>query len=555
MSSVSRSGLLALLLAFAAIWLGTLDYRALIRPDEGRYAEIGREMATSGDWVTPRLNGLKYFEKPPLQYWATATAYDLFGEHNWTARLWTGLTGFGGVLLLFWAGRRLYGDDTGLTAAALLGGMQWYLLNAHLNTLDTGLCFFMEATLVGFLLAQHDRATPREERAWMAVAWLAMACAVLSKGLIGIVLPGAVLVLYTLVQRDWGLWRRLHLWPGLPLFFLVAAPWFVLCGLRNEEFLRFFFIHEHFERYLSTTHNREGQWWYFIPMLVAGAVPWLLPALRLSPRYWGGAAQARPGGGMAFRPERLLAIWAVFIFVFFSASGSKLPSYILPIFPALALLFASRWQLLTPRAFTWLALPLAVIILVATPFASRMTTFGSDDMPAALFAHYVPWLYAGGTVMAAGSALSMWLAHRRSVLAATVALAFASLGSGMLCLLGHDALAPSTSAYDLVRTIVARDGPFARDVPFYSIKMYEQTLPFYMKRTVTLVDYTDEMELGLQQETSKGVPSQAAFRRSWRDLDRGYAIMDHAVYRDNARRGLPMRELGRDPRRVIVSRR
>ena len=103
-NDISRRGLRLLLLVVVLIWFGNLEYRKLIRPDEGRYAEIPREMVVSGDWTTPRLNDLKYFEKPPLQYWATAVAYEVFGEHQWTSRLWTALTGFAGILLAWFAG-------------------------------------------------------------------------------------------------------------------------------------------------------------------------------------------------------------------------------------------------------------------------------------------------------------------------------------------------------------------------------------------------------------------------------------------------------------------
>ena len=112
-ATISRRWLWLLLLAVAVIWFGTLEYRKLVKPDEGRYAEISREMVASGDWLTPRLNDLKYFEKPPLQYWATATAYTLFGEHQWTSRLWSALTGFAGLLLVWFAGTRLFGREAG----------------------------------------------------------------------------------------------------------------------------------------------------------------------------------------------------------------------------------------------------------------------------------------------------------------------------------------------------------------------------------------------------------------------------------------------------------
>src|SRR3989338_1641064 len=121
MDRISTNQVWWLFIAIAIIWCTNLEYRTLSKPEGGRYAEIPREMVASGDWVTPRLNDLKYFEKPPLQYWATAAAYTLFGEHQWSSRLWAGLTGFAGLLLVWFAGARLFGRDAGLYAALLLG--------------------------------------------------------------------------------------------------------------------------------------------------------------------------------------------------------------------------------------------------------------------------------------------------------------------------------------------------------------------------------------------------------------------------------------------------
>src|SRR4051812_32897878 len=195
----------------AAIWFAALGFRTLVKPDEGRYAEIAREMAVTGDWVTPRLNGIKYFEKPPLQYWATAAAFRAFGENDWTARLWTGLTGLAGVLLAWRLARRLYGETAGLLAATVLGTSVMYFVVGHLNTLDMGTTFFLEAALAGFLFAQGAPPRSPDERRWMLAAWAAMALATLSKGLIGLAFPVLTLIAYSVVERDLRPWRRLHI--------------------------------------------------------------------------------------------------------------------------------------------------------------------------------------------------------------------------------------------------------------------------------------------------------------------------------------------------------
>jgi 4-amino-4-deoxy-L-arabinose transferase-like glycosyltransferase len=262
-----------LLVAVALIWFANLEYRTLIKPDEGRYAEIPREMVASGDWVTPRLNELKYFEKPPLQYWATAAAYTLFGEHQWTSRLWTGLTGFAGILLVWFAGLRLFGREAAGYAALLLSSSLLYVLMGHINTLDMGVTFFLTLGIVGLLLgqAQADR---KKQRNWMMLAWAGLALAVLSKGLMGLVLPGAALFIYCVVQRDFGVLKRMHWLPGLAVFFVITVPWFVLVMKANPEFFERFFIYEHYTRFTTKDLGRYQPWYYFIPILLAGALPW-----------------------------------------------------------------------------------------------------------------------------------------------------------------------------------------------------------------------------------------------------------------------------------------
>ena len=563
---LSRFYLLGLLIIFTAVWFSNIEYRKLVRPDEGRYAEIGREMAQSGDWITPHLNGLKYFEKPPLQYWATAAAFRLFGDSHWGARWWPATTTFACVLLMFWAARRLYGDeDIALSAAATLGGCTGFVINSHINTLDGGLAAFLTLALLGFLLAQHPGATRKENRNWMLVVWAALALAVLSKGLIGVVLPGAVLTLYLLIERDWPMLARLHFGKGLALFLLIAAPWFIAVSLTNDEFARFFFIHEHFERFLTKVHRRGGAWYYFIPILLFGSMPWLpFIAVRLRNGWQRDRSVAHPlvgEGGVvkALQPLRLLLLWTGFIFLFFSVSSSKLPSYILPVFPALALFAAVEMQRVTPELLSRLAWGLAAVgsglLLIVIIGGERIASeFSKDSSPFEIVRNYVPWIQASVFSFTVGAIAAAWLFRRYARSTAIVALAFGSLIAGILAMDGHDELSRLSSTYHIVRDIEATQGPFDRSLPFYSIQMHDQTLPFYLKRPVTLVQYTDEFALGLNAEPEKGIAQVEDWKPRWIALERGYAIMNPANYERFTAEGLPMRILARDPRRVIVSR-
>src|SRR5258708_21303409 len=186
------SRVLLALLAIVALVVGIDNMeRPLANPDEGRYSEISREMAENGDWITPRLNGIKYFEKPLLQYWATAIAFKLFGENQSAARLYIGLAGFATIVLVGLFARRVWGTDMALASMLALLSSPYFMALGGIVTLDMGLTLWSTATLLAFLLAEHSRDRPAAQRRWMLCAWAAMALAVLSKGLVGIVFAGA----------------------------------------------------------------------------------------------------------------------------------------------------------------------------------------------------------------------------------------------------------------------------------------------------------------------------------------------------------------------------
>jgi 4-amino-4-deoxy-L-arabinose transferase-like glycosyltransferase len=536
---------LVLLLAFAAVWFSNLEYRKLVNPDEGRYAEIAREMVASGDWITPRLNDIKYFEKPALQYWATAAAYTLFGEHHWSARLWSGLTGFLGVLMVFFTGRRLFGAQAGGYAALVLGSSLLWVLIGHINTLDMGVSFFLSAAVCAFLLAQHDGTEARARARWMLAAWAALAAAVLSKGLIGLVLPGAALALYLLLERDWRLLGRLRLAAGLALLLALTVPWFVAVSRANPEFFRFFFIHEHFERFLTKEHGRYQAPYYFIPVLLAGMLPWTVTLFDALARAWKREPQQR------FQPRRFLFLWAAVVFVFFSASSSKLVSYILPMFPALALLVGVRLTQLGARALAWQTLPAALAGAALLALLPGIERYASREVPAAMFYAYADWLIAAALLLIAGAAACAWLARRGRTNAALVALAAAGLVFGQLALSGHESLSRANSAYHIVQKIKPELKP---GMPFYSVNTYDQSLQFYLRRATTMVVYKDELGFGIAQEPEKFIPDFAQFEKAWNADREALALMSPDAYDMFRGKGLPMRLIARDTRRVFVAR-
>lgn len=539
--SVPRAVLV--LLALLALFVGVDNMqRPLAHPDEGRYSEISREMAASGDWVTPRLNGIKYFEKPPLQYWASAAAFRLFGESPFTARIYTALAGLLALVAVGYTARRLAGRDAALLAVGVLLSSPYFLGMGGVVTLDMGLTAWTTVAVCAFLLAAAG--PPGERRRWMLIAWAGMALAVLSKGLIGIVFPAAAVFLHCLVHRDWRLLARLEWARGAALFLAITVPWFVLVSAANPEFPRFFFVHEHFERFLTKTHRREEPWWYFWPILFAGFLPWMLALVPAAVEGW-----RREAAAAGFPWRRFALLWSGFILLFFSASGSKLPAYILPVFPVFALVLGDWLARAEARRLWKMVAIVAPLLAVAIAFAWGAPERARNAWTRELYAAARPWILAGLAVLAvtlAAAALRLRAGRKAGALAAIVA---ASLLFIDFVEDGYERLAPRQSGFQVAETIRREAPPGAR---VYSVGLYDQTVPFYLGRTVTLVAYVDEFEMGLRLEPGRAIPTLEAFAADWVRPGSAVAIIHPDTYETLSTRGLAMTLLHRDERRILV---
>jgi 4-amino-4-deoxy-L-arabinose transferase-like glycosyltransferase len=512
---------------------------------------MAREMFASGDWITTRLNGIKYFEKPPLQTWMNALSFTLFGLGEWQARLWTGLCGLFGVVLTGVAGTRVFGARIGFYAALVLGSSFYWVACSQIDSLDMGLSGMMTVALCALLIAQRDDASGSERRNWMLVCWAGMALSVLSKGLIGLVLPGGVLVFYTIFSRDWAIWKRLHLVKGLLLFFLIATPWFVLVGLKNPEQPHFFFVHEHFDRFLKKEHHREAAWYIFFVLLAAGSVPWVGVLIQSLV----GAAR-RDGETTKFRPRLMLLVWVAFITLFFTKSNSKLPGYILPVFPAVALLVAvyldagTRRGRMVTAALTAL---LGVGFLVTVPFMLKFAKHAGEDV---LYAAYQPWVLAAGLVLLIGGCLALLYARQMLRDLFVVVLAVAGFAGTQLLLVGFEPIGQVRAGVNLLPALKAA-GAANPAVKVYSVGIYEQSLTFYLGRPVTLVDYRDEFDFGLQQQPELAIPTIPEFVARWRTDAaagvRNVAIIRPEIAADLQRQGVPLRIVAADARRTVIA--
>ncbi len=323
------------------LYILLLPVMPLIEPDEARYSDIASLMNRTGDYVTPHLFHLVYLEKPPLCYWATALSFKIFGESEFSSRLFVALCAWGCILLVYRIGTFFRDEKTGLYSAGVLSTFLFHSLLGKINVLDMPLTLFVS---LGIWAGYRHFAGGGRRKGWIYLFYASSALAFLTKGLIGVVFPFAVILLWLLLSRRWRDGLRLFSPVGVALFLLISCPWIILVQKANKDFLWFFFVKEHFLRYTTTLHNRDEGLLFYLPIVALGTLPWSAFLLKA----W---KEGRIKGTLLFPPAemRFLLVWIVFIFVFFSVSSSQLPPYIGPIFLPLAVIFARLFRLYEER--------------------------------------------------------------------------------------------------------------------------------------------------------------------------------------------------------------
>jgi len=338
------SRVLILFLMPFALYIALSHFMPLIEPDESRYFEISDNMLDSGDYVTPRLAGVIYLEKPPLSYWASALIFKLFGETDFTTRLYVGICAWACLLLVYFMGSFLHDRSTGLYAAGMLGTSLFFFIFGNFNILDIPLTFY---TCLAIWAGYRHVISTTDKKAWLYLLYLSSALAFLTKGLIGVVFPFAILTLWLALSGQWKRTVALFSPVGILLFLAIASPWLILVQQEHKDFLRFFFIQEHFLRYTTTMHGRDNSILLYLPAVMIGCLPWTAFLVRAA---W--EVRKDKDSASALQGKSFLWTWIVFIFVFFSLSSSKLIPYIAPIFIPLSVLIGHvlrNYDYLTPH--------------------------------------------------------------------------------------------------------------------------------------------------------------------------------------------------------------
>jgi Dolichyl-phosphate-mannose-protein mannosyltransferase len=314
----------------------------LMEPDEARYSNIPSLMNRTGDYITPHLHHVVYLEKPPLGYWATALLFKTFGENEFSSRLFAAFCAWGCIFLVYRIGSFFHDEKTGLYSAGVLSTFLFHSILGKINILDMPLTFFVcLATWAGYRYFAGDC----QRKGWLYLLYVSSALAFMTKGLIGVVFPFAVIILWLFISKRWRDVLKLFSSPvGMILFLLISCPWIILVQKANKDFLWFFFIHEHFLRYTTTSGSRNHPIWFYVPFVVLGTLPW-------SAFLWKAIKEGAEERVPFFRAEEkhFLLIWIFFIFIFFSFSSSKLIPYIAPVFIPLAVLFGHLFRLYEDR--------------------------------------------------------------------------------------------------------------------------------------------------------------------------------------------------------------
>ncbi|MDD5085793.1 MAG: glycosyltransferase family 39 protein [Candidatus Omnitrophica bacterium] len=358
--SVATSFLVILLLS-SFLFFFKLGGREFRNPDEGRYAKIAMEMVGTGNWVEPKLYQLDYLRKPPLFYWLIASSFKVFGFNESAARFIPALFGFLTVIATFFFCRKVFGLKEAVFSSLVLASNFWYISVSRYLVMDSTFSFFLVSSFYLFYLGVT--ATDKK-RIYFILFYISIALAFLTKGVAGVVIPAFCLVLYAGFSGQFKkVLAEMNIGTGVLIFSAIALPWLVAIMIREPEFFKFFFLHEHLQRFFSKRFEHQGPWYFYIILLPAVFFPWLffLQSLRkiglfVAKRY-------------LYKREFYLFCAFAGITLFYSMSKSKLPTYILPSIPFLSILFAIAWAGWKPeksRDLLAVKLPLYALIAVAT---------------------------------------------------------------------------------------------------------------------------------------------------------------------------------------------
>lgn len=531
------------LLLFYSFYLGAYP---LFTPDEARYAEVAREMIAAHDYITPRVDGVAFLDKPILYYWLQVIAIKLFGLKEWALRFFPAFLGAFGVLSLYVCGRILFNRATGFFSAFVLSTSLLYFAHAHYANLDLEVAVFITTSLLLFLIGIETQRT-----ILIYGGYVFAALAFLTKGLIGLFFPCAIIGVWFLVQRTLsrsprdpgrtnGIQRHfiknLRIPTGLFLFFLIIVPWYWMVQKENPAFFHFFFVTQQVTRFLSQAEfNNQSPVWFYLPIILVGFFPWsifLVEAIKESlirfriPTY------------------SFLLIMFTVVFIFFSIPHSKIMGYILPTFPPLALIvgnyIARYWQQISKQQLRFNLITLQVTASILATLIIIALHFHLVDLPT----DAAPFLYVISIFLFTSVFIACFLYSQQSLKALFVTCAALSLSMLFTLLISASYLNQNTT-HPLIKQLQPMLKPDDEIVNYY--KFFYDT-PIYLGRRITIVNdwhsphiihkdnWERELWFGMPfQKTADWLIDEKQFWRRWGYSHRVFVFINNN-YMDHFKR-------------------
>lgn len=466
-----------LVLFAALIFIPWIWHGALWDRDETYYAEVAREMLESGKWLLPYSNYEAFNEKPAFSYWVTLFGFAIFGVNEFAARIFSALLGVGTVLFTAGIGNLLFGGNAGILSGFVLSSSLLFVVISRSALMDPPLLLFMTAAFYFYVRASENDFI---EKKYLTAMYIAMGLAVLTKGPIGALLPASTVFLHTIITNARA-WRKLRPIMGLALISAVAGPWYIYVIFKTKgDFFFDFIIGHNVQQFMNPIQGHGGPIWFYIPILIFGFLPWsvFLPQAFIrkmdSNHLW------------------LLGLWAVIPFILFSLARTKLPHYMLPLFPPLAICVAAQWASWLSSSSDSSSRPVwpmifLVMITVLLPLAAIMVhRLQPNVMPQILVIIL--------TILPVGFITALVL-HRN------LSIVFALLPVTMLIFILSLA-SFGIPSIDLIR-VIKPVGIFLREmgnVPIYTYRFFEPGLVFYSQRHIQNIESPENIKLLLDGE-------------------------------------------------------
>jgi 4-amino-4-deoxy-L-arabinose transferase-like glycosyltransferase len=475
--------------------LGAIGF---VGPDEPRYAWIARDMAETGDWVTPRLYGKPWFEKPPLYYWGAAICFKLFGVSEAAARLPSAISALLATLAMAWLAWRIYGAETARWLLLLLPTTVGMIGFSHAAATDMPfsamltIAMVCAAVVVGLVPGRSSRDGAQlaallpddkdfAQRRWIALILFGvfLGLAVLAKGPAAIILCGGAVFFWALYTKRWRDALRLLHPAAIIAFCATALPWYILCARRNADFFRIFIIEHNFKRFLTPEFQHIQPFWFYVPILLLAVLPWIALFLPTASRL--------QNENLTTSPKLLFLTWSTFTFLFFSASQSKLPGYVLPAVPPIMLIFADACAYVTAtptRVKRWTGLVFGLIMLATVYGIVRLESWNYSKLDRNADVFYTAVDELPILIFLLGSILTMGLGATRRVRSSFV-IGIITIVAGLGAfpyshLLRLDDL--SAKQFIFIKGIAGREYPADQVASYELQRAYEYTLSFYLHR-------------------------------------------------------------------------